>query len=370
MKDLPQAQLRTSKELLKELFLYLRPPGQGIYSISTGREEIEAQSARYLSEKTWRVGIEELASLKGKEAVAILALPSDTGCGILRGAARGPEAIRAAWKKPPCVDLGDVLVVPQLLTEDLVGDEAYGRISRALYGEEEARTWKYPVSPIGMAARVLTILRVLNPELRVFLLGGDHTVAWPAMDALFPVGQDYSDVGILHFDAHTDLLSERQGVEICFTTWAYHANVRIGRGKRLLQVGIRATRQTKEYWESQEDVKQIWGEEALELSAEDLADVCVEHFRSLGVKRVYISNDIDGTDQSFAAACGTPESGGLIPEQVVAAIQAMAEHFEIIGADLVEFAPHLAPTAAAREVALSTAALYATETIQALKRRV
>jgi agmatinase len=46
----------------------------------------------------------------------------------------------------------------------------------------------------------------------------------------------------------------------------------------------------------------------------------VAHVKSLGVTGVYFSNDIDGTDARFAQATGTPETGGLEPNWVVALI--------------------------------------------------
>lgn len=65
-----------------------------------------------------------------------------------------------------------------------------------------------------------------------------------------------------------------------------------------------------------------------------------DHFDSLGIEKVYITNDIDGTDAKWAAACGTPEPGGMTPDQVVAVIRAMKK-YEVIGADVVEVAPDL-----------------------------
>ena len=46
-------------------------------------------------------------------------------------------------------------------------------------------------------------------------------------------------LGVIHFDAHTDLLHERDGIQCSFATWAYHANEAIGRGGRLQQLGTR-----------------------------------------------------------------------------------------------------------------------------------
>ncbi|MEE2644485.1 MAG: arginase family protein, partial [Myxococcota bacterium] len=74
---------------------------------------------------------------------------------------------------------------------------------------------------------------------------------------------------------------------------------------------------------------------------EVIADQLIDHFQARGVKRLYISVDIDGTDEQYAAATGTPESGGLPPWQVRSFIRHLGAAFPLAGADLVEVAPSL-----------------------------
>src|SRR6188472_686927 len=64
-------------------------------------------------------------------------------------------------------------------------------------------------------------------------------------------------LSIVQPDAHTDLLPDRLGIPICFATWSYHANELIGRQGRMVQVGTRASRFPREYWESRLDVRQF-----------------------------------------------------------------------------------------------------------------
>ncbi|HTL13261.1 MAG TPA: arginase family protein, partial [Bdellovibrionota bacterium] len=255
---------RTST-LLDELSLYLRPPGRGIHAVSTGLREAEAFTAKYLRGsrdlgRSWRQHLEGVVELKGKNAVAILAIPPDTGAGISRGAAHGPEGIRARWSSAPAFELGDVFSVPQLMDDEMHSASLLTRARKAVFASAppsmRAKVSRLPVSPLSMAERVYTILRQLNPELRVLLLGGDHTVTWPALAAILGEGKAKNkDVGIVHFDAHTDLLQERLGVRYCFATWAYHANELLGRGQRLVQLGIRASGHGRAYWESSLGVK-------------------------------------------------------------------------------------------------------------------
>ncbi len=327
--------------------------------MSTGKAELLAKTRAYLGEaaltRPWR----EQIALALEAPVAMLAIPSDTGAGIVRGAARGPEAIRAALGRAPVAELGDVFCIPHLLDEEMLADDAHARCRAALYPHRDhhGESWR-PVSPLGMATRVYELAARVNPKLRIMMLGGDHTVSWAPIDALTSTQCEHNaDLAIVHFDAHTDLLPERLGVRHCFATWAYHANERLGRGQRLLQLGIRASGHPREHWESELGVRQIWGERAQAMSPEQLAALVCEHLEAIGARRVYLSNDIDGTDAEFAAACGTPEPGGLSPAQVEAVIDALARGpWTPIGADLVELAPGLSldPAASARSVETAT----------------
>ena len=56
-------------------------------------------------------------------------------------------------------------------------------------------------------------------------------------------------------------MPERLGVKYCFATWAYHANDLLGRGGRLVQVGVRASGQPREHWERTLGVRQFWAAE-------------------------------------------------------------------------------------------------------------
>jgi agmatinase len=204
------------------------------------------------------------------------------------------------------------------------------------------------------------------------MLGGDHTVSWPVLAPLLEGPTD--DLGIVHFDAHTDLLPERLGIRYCFATWAYHANAALlanaspsAPRERMIQIGIRASGKPRAHWERTLGVRQVWADEARSLDPDALAQLVVEHLRERGVTRIYLTNDIDGTDAHFAAACGTPEPDGLTPEQVCAVISAVGRAFDVIGADLVELAPGLSLDAKAAARTVQTALEYTYETLTSLQ---
>lgn len=352
----------------------LRPAAGGLYVVSTGREQqLAVQRALYGVEREediqrlWRDSLERIAGAR----VVILGVPSDVGAGFLRGANLGPQAIRATllaedkdfrarMDRDRIVDVGDVFVCPQLLHDSMLNAEQIAASRRALYpGVAEP----LPVSPLSIAERALDLIFRLNPAVRPFVIGGDHSNAWPLAASLARV---HDGLGIVQPDAHTDLLEERLGVKYCFATWSYHANDLIGRGGRMVQVGTRASRRDREHWESTLGVRQFWAEECRRDPGSAL-DAIMAHLAEVAVERVYFSNDIDGTDESHADATGTPEPFGLEPEFVVELIRRLGR-FGMCAGDIMEVAPPVQRTATGAARTLSLAARYMRETIDALLR--
>jgi arginase family enzyme len=362
---------------LEELELLLRPAAGGLYVVSTGRAEQLAVQRRIYGGANenevaarWR---EALARAAGARVI-VLGIPSDVGAGFLRGANMGPQAIRgrlvdedpdffARAAAKGVVDVGDVLVVPQLLHDDMLSDAQKEASRRALYpGVGEAERRRLPVSPLSMAERALELLLALAPAAAPLLLGGDHSCAWPAAKVL---ANARPGLGIVQVDAHTDLLEERLGVRYCFGTWSFHANELLGRGGRLVQVGVRASRHDRAHWEERHGVRQVWAEEARRAPAAAL-DRVVGDLRQAGVRTVYFSNDIDGTDEAAAAATGTPEPAGLDPDFVVELVRRLGRDVGLAGGDVMEVAPTLARGDGEPERTLALAARYARETVAAI----
>ena len=361
---------------MDDFFQLLRPAGGGIHTVSTGRAAREAlQKSLYGArdeaevQEKWRAAIAGLRQAR----VAVLGIPSDCGAGLVRGAAFGPEAVRAALlracpdfpqraARAGVVDVGDLFVVPQLLTDDMLSEDQRRRTRAALYGPAAASNADLPVAPLTAAERVVDRLLAQAPGLKIFMLGGDHSVAWPVVAALARHASE--PWAIVHADAHTDLLPERLGIRICFATWAYHANELLGRGGRLVQIGVRASSRPKEHWESTLGVKQIWADE-VRAKGETVIDDIIAHLQRIGVRSVYLSNDIDATDGPAAPSTGAPEPDGLSPAFVRALIRRIGAAFPLLGADVVEVAPPIGSPEDARLTA-DVAATYMRESLAVL----
>jgi len=365
-----------TRAILTELKLLLRPAGGGLYLVSTGKAEQQALQRRVYRvdddadvQAAFEKNLERIVDAR----VVVLGIPSDTGAGFRRGANLGPQALRETWlahdpelparfADSGVVDIGDVFVVPQLLDDDMLGDAQLNSARRALYPDvsDDVRA-RLPVSALSIAERVWSLVFALNPKAKPLTLGGDHSTAWPAVKAMHDAGRPFC---ILQFDAHTDLLAERLGVRMCFATWSFHANDLIGRQRRLVQVGLRASRFPRAHWEGALDVAQFWAAD-INVDTATAVDDIVAAIAATGLP-VLISNDIDGTDARWASAAGTPELDGLHPDVVDAVIARVGQQVEVVGADLMEVAPLLEVEAAG--TTLQTARRYLETTLQALLR--
>ncbi len=349
-----------------ELAALLRPAGGGLYVVSTGRaQQLAVQRQLYGVDGEAAIQDRFVAAL-GRIASAraiILGVPSDVGAGFRRGANLGPQAIRAAllaadpdyrdWlDRRGIVDIGDVLVIPQLLHDEMLSDAQLAASRQALYADARS---PLPVSPLSIEERALALCYELNPKIVPIVLGGDHSVAWPVAANLARHRTDRWS--IVQPDAHTDLLAERLGIKYCFATWSYHANELLGRDGRLVQVGVRASRHDRAHWETSLGVRQFWPDEILERPEAAIEEI-VAHLRRLAVTSVYFSNDIDGTDETYAESTGTPEINGLTPDFVLALIARLGKEFGFCAADIVEVAPPLGPTPADTERTVALAARY------------
>jgi agmatinase len=361
----------------EELELMLRPAGGGVHLVSTGRAAQQVLQRQLYGaadddevRAKFKAALDRIPSARG----IVLGVPSDVGAGFVRGANLGPQVIRAElleqvpdWaarcEAVGLVDIGDVFVVPQLLHDDMLSDAQKLATRRALYPRHDGV--ELPVSPLSITERALDLVFAQNPHVAPFVIGGDHSTAWPVAAALARARKDRWS--IVQPDAHTDLLEHRLGIKYCFATWSYHANDLLGRDGRLVQVGTRASGRDRAHWESTLNVRQFWASECRAKPRETL-DAIIDHLKSVGAQSVYFSNDIDGTDDAFADATGTPEPWGLEPEWVVRLIRRLGAEIGMLGGDIMEVAPPLRQIVRGARKTTTLAARYLRETIAATLR--
>ena len=327
-------------ESIKKLNHYLCPPGNGVFTVHTAKENKEAlhkllfdTSEPSQVEEIWR---QSLSSYKTETRPILLGVCLDTGGGIQRGANWGPLFIREHMLKsigaPNYYDIGDIRIIPHLLHDKYLNQETIQSCQDALYGGE-----KLSVSGLSIAEDVTDIL--YKEKKKIFSIGGDHSVSYPLVKSWIKAKKSESKkIAIIHFDAHTDLMSKRLGIDICFGSWAYHMIELLETPSNLLQFGIRSSGQDKSYWESNLGVQQFWANEFKDNFSKIKKDT-IAYLKENEIEEVYVSFDIDALDSKYASATGTPESNGLEPHTCIDLIQSIASICKITGGDMVEVAP-------------------------------
>ncbi|WP_297766407.1 agmatinase [uncultured Muriicola sp.] len=161
----------------------------------------------------------------------------------------------------------------------------------------------------------------LNKNIPIITLGGDHSISYPVLKALY---QEYGSLEILHIDAHGDLYDSFDGDR--YSHACPFARVMEDKlAHRLVQIGVR-TMNTH-----QREQAKKFGVEIVEMKDLDLQKLPV--FKN----PLYLSVDIDVLDPSCAPGVSHQEPGGLMVRELLHIIQHI--QVPILGADIVEYNP-------------------------------
>ncbi len=251
------------------------------------------------------------------DSVAMLGIPDDESSSFMQGPALAPPLIREALHSPAhhlVTELGLDLAASDRLVDvgDLEFDDTANR-------RDQIRS---------------NLVRLLDRGVRPLLLGGDHAITYPIVQAM---AQTYSNLTILHLDAHTDLYDELDGNR--YSHGCPMARImEEGLVHRLLQVGIRTI--TPHHREQIER----FGVEVIEM----------RHWRptvDLNLAGpVYLTLDLDVLEPGMAPGTAHYEPGGMTTREVLNLI--LGIEVPLVGADIVEYNPR-------RDVGAITAAVAA-----------
>jgi agmatinase len=159
----------------------------------------------------------------------------------------------------------------------------------------------------------------------VVTLGGEHSVSLGAAKAHI---EKYSDLSILHFDAHTDRREEFEDNKFshaCTLRRISELN------DDIVSVGIRSL-----------DVSELqYLDEKKVFYAEDIFHSMswAEEAVAMLKPNVYVTFDLDVFDPAIMPSTGTPEPGGLYWYPVLHALRLVAEKRNLVGIDVVELSP-------------------------------
>lgn len=161
------------------------------------------------------------------------------------------------------------------------------------------------------------------------VLGGEHSLT---AGAIRPFARRYKDLVVLQFDAHADLRDGYQGEH--FSHASAMRRVLDFPGISLVSVGIRAvsTPEVAFYDANRNRIAIHWAKDQARWDIEDIV-------APLRGRPVYVTFDVDALDAAVMPATGTPTPGGLGYWQVLAILRRACGVGNVVGADLVEFAP-------------------------------
>ena len=244
--------------------------------------------------------------------LAITGVPFDQAVTHRTGARFGPRAIREASALQPY-------------------DPPYGWPTNPLedmaiidYGDLAFDYAKVADFPDALTQHIRTILAA-GPG--TITLGGDHYITYPILKAY---AEKFGPLGVIHFDAHSDLWPDDDLTRIDHGTFFYKA-VKTGLidPARSVQIGIRTT--TDDYL----GVKFI---DARDVHEKGTAAAVARAKAIVGDQPTYVTFDIDALDPSVAPGTGTPVWGGLHAWQAAAMLRDLAG-INMVGGDIVEVSP-------------------------------
>ncbi len=232
----------------------------------------------------------------------LLGIPFDANSSYLRGAADAPPLIREAFhcdSSNSSTESGIELGAESVLDAGnltLSPDTAFAAIENA-------------------------VAELLDKGQMPVCLGGDHSITYPIVRAF---AKRFTDLTIVHFDAHPDLYDEFQGSRHSHAC-PFARIMEEGLAKRLIQLGIRTmiAHQRKQ--------AARFGVEVVEMR--DLP--AMDKLKFAGP--VYISFDVDVLDPAFAPGVAHREPGGMSVREAISHLHAITG--DIVGADLVEYNP-------------------------------
>jgi len=238
----------------------------------------------------------------------VLPAPLEKSVSYGTGTSRGPSALlKASWQ----LELWDGFSVPS---------------------DEGIHTCQ-PIDCNADAATVVAriaeaVASIIHNGAVPVVLGGEHTASYGAVEGLLKAG--VSDFGVVQIDAHADLRDAYEG-----DRWSHASVMRrvVERDIPVHQLGVRALCS-----------EEIEARRAHKVSFDDAHALVVENRHSIELpaefpSKVYFSLDIDGMDPSVFPATGTPVPGGLGWYQTLALFESVARQRQIIGFDIMEFAP-------------------------------
>lgn len=243
--------------------------------------------------------------------IVVLPVPFERTTSYLQGTAQGPEAIIEASYN---VELYDIELA----------DEPY------LHGIHTLKSLNFPAGEsieTSMERIEAAVDDILQDQKWPVMLGGEHTISFPIF---LSFQKQFSDLSILHLDAHTDLRNEY--LNDPFSHACVMRRIR-EHNKKIVSVGIRSLcREEADYIKKEKPI--IYFDHDIQQQR-----LPVDQILSKLTNDVYITFDLDAITPQEMPSVGTPEPGGLSWFQVVDLFKNVFSKKNVVGVDIVELKP-------------------------------
>lgn len=255
--------------------------------------------------------------------IGLCGVPFDLGLNYRSGPRQGPAGVREASR-----------IIRRV--HPVSGVRPYDICTVADIGDA-------PINPLNKDESIDQIQAyfqaVKEAGIRPIAIGGDHTIPTPILRAL---AAD-RPVGILHIDAHADVLDTMCGTKVNHATFMRRGyEEKLIDPRRVVQLGLRGSRF------GDEDVQFGYDKGYTIITLDDYEEMgraaAIGKINAvLGDGPFYLSLDIDSIDPAYAPGTAVPEIGGLLPRDLQVIIRSL-QGKDLIGADISEVAPCYDPT--------------------------
>lgn len=242
-----------------------------------------------------------------KAQVVVVPVPFDLTTSWMSGTSHGPKALIEA---SGYMELYDIETKSEIYRKIIATDK---EVKAANTGELNQRVYERVSKHIEAKKFVVT-------------LGGEHSISYGAAKAHI---EKFSDLTILHLDAHTDRREEFEGNKFshaCTLRRIAELNPDI------VSVGIRSLDISELQYL---DEKKVFYAEGIFHSMSWVEDVI-----KLLKPNVYLTFDLDVFDPAIMPSTGTPEPGGMYWYQVLNLLKEVTKTRNLVGCDVVELSPN------------------------------
>ncbi len=260
--------------------------------------------------------------------------------------------IRAGQKKAGVETGADRLMEAGLETALMEQGRIVGRTSHVSDAEDGFNGRPFGAALADLADAVETSLRAGRVSLT---LGGDHSLAFASLEGAL---RARPDLAVLYIDAHADINTpatspsgNTHGMPIAAHLGLFEPSElpvsafvqqRL-RSEQLAFIGIRDLDPDENRYIAEHDIACFTSQDVKTDGGAAVLDAALKRIDPDGTRPLYVSFDIDVCDPALAPATGVPVADGLEAHHVLTLARALKATGRVIGMDLVEINPNLAP---------------------------